>query len=322
MSRPGRVRRFVDFCSTTEPPTVLAAFRIAMGLMVLWTIGVVLMSGSVESLWMDVDHGGYRSLPKGNWLVELLGGKTPEMVWGMTIASVIGGVAMVAGLGGRVTVMLTLWAVMAATDFNSQASGSYDELLTSGMFCCVLGNTTATWSLDCRIKTGKWVNDTPVYSFPRWLAVFQIVLTYWATGCQKVSAYWVPGGDFSALYYILQQPSWHRAEMHWIAYVYPLTQAMTAVTWFWEVFFPLVWLAFWYRATRSRSGWLRKQFLRWDVRNAFVVVGVFLHLGVHALMNVGPFSFVTLAFYICMYHPDEYRKFGERVRARFSKTAA
>ena len=32
------------------------------------------------------------------------------------------------------------------------------------------------------------------------------LLVYWTTGVQKVSAYWVPGGDFSALYFIGSNP--------------------------------------------------------------------------------------------------------------------
>ncbi len=139
------------------------------------------------------------------------------------------------------------------------------------------------------------------------MAIYQLVLIYWSTGLHKVSASWTPVGGYSALYYTLQQPTWQRWDMDWLAWVYPLTQAATALTWFWEITSPLLLLALWYRATPERPGRLRAVFNRLNYRRLFVVFGVCLHLMIFALMDVGPFTWVTLAFYVCLYGPDEWR---------------
>ena len=125
----------------------------------------------------------------------------------------------------------------------------------------------------------------------------------------------MPWGGWSALYYSLLLPSWARFDMTWIAWVYPLTQAATAATWLWEATFPLLLLCFWHRATRTRGGRLRQLSNRLDLRSAYVLMGVFVHVGIWATMNVGPFSWASLAYYLCLYHHDEWARLGRRLRA-------
>lgn len=311
--------RLVALMSTQEHPRALALFRIALGLCGIYTIATVMLHGVVDDVWMDVADGGYRALSKGNYLVEWLGGKSPEMVWGMSIAALVSASLVTIGAGGRLSVFVYLWTFTAATDFNSQASGSYDELLSAAVFLLLLTPATRTLSVDCRIRTGSWRDDTPVYAFPRWMAVFQIVLVYWATGMQKLSFYWVPGGEWSALYYIMQQPSWQRVDMSWVAYVYPLTQAATGLTWFWEIGAPFLLLAFYFRRTPGKRGRLRGLFNMLDFRSFYALIGLGLHIGIWAAMEVGPFSWVSLAYYICFFSPDEMarakRWVGKRIPA-------
>ncbi len=309
--------RIVELVELREPATVLALFRICLGLMVLYTVGSVVWHDIVPLVWLDEAYGGYRKLEHGNFLVQWLGGPSPSLVWGLVAAVLVTGVALTLGLGGRLIAFATLWLVMAVTDLNGQAGGSYDELLTSGIWLLVLGPSTATWSLDCYIRTGSWHDPTATSgSWVRWLGTFQVILAYCSTGFQKVSAYWTPAGGYSALYYILQQPSWHRWDMSAAAYVYPLTQLMSFCTWSWEVGAPLVWLWLWLRHTRDRGGRLRRWMLRWDLRAAFALFGLMLHVGVWATMEVGPFSPVTLSFYLCFFHPDELAAAWARLRRR------
>lgn len=310
--------RWVALLSRTEPPLALALFRISVGLTALLTVLSPVIAGVVELIWMDPEHGGYRKLTDP-FLVEWLGGSSPGMVWGLVVLAAVASALLAVGLGGRFTAMVALWTVMAVTDINSQAGGSYDALLTCALFLLMLADGSRTLSLDCRIRTGRWTCDTPISSWPRWLAVFQIVLAYWSTGAQKVSAFWTPAGGFSALWYILQQPSWHRIDMQWLAPLYPVTQVMTASTWIWELTAPLLLLAFWYRHTRERPGRLRGFMNRVDWRLWFALFGVGLHLGVFAMMNVGPFTWVTLCYYLCFFHTDEFVSAWTRMRGRLSR---
>jgi hypothetical protein len=91
--------------------------------------------------------------------------------------------------------------------------------------------------------------------------------------------------------------------MAWTAHLYPLTQIATAVTWWWETLAPLLLVVYWLRYTADRGGRLRNFVLRYDPRLLFAAVGVTLHLTILATVNVGPFSWVSLSYYLCLIPP-------------------
>jgi hypothetical protein len=137
------------------------------------------------------------------------------------------------------------------------------------------------------------------------VAVVQLVLMYWATGLQKVSVHWTPLGDCSALYEIMQQPTWQRWDMAWLAWVYPLTQAATLGIWLWEIGSPLLLVWFWLCQPR-RTGRLAALARRLPIRGLFVVVGVGMHLTLALFMSIGFFSGLSMAFYVCLFRPEEW----------------
>ena len=303
--------RWVDSVSAREDATSLALFRFAMGTGVLLTIGTTWAAGLVPVIWIDAAHGGMRVLGAGPWLVNLLGGPTPTVVWSLVMVSMLSGLSLAVGFGGRISAVVALLSTNALVTLNGHAGGSYDQLLSNGLWLCVLAGGGATLSVDAWRRTGQWWPEAQVLAFPRWLAALQLIIMYCMTGLQKVSAYWVPGGDASALYYIMQQPSWQRIDMSWVAWVYPLTQLSTLVTWFWEVFSPVWLLALWWstpRADGAPRGGIAAFATRWGVRWAFFVVGIAMHIIIYATMNVGPFSYLSLGFYAVMVHPAEWRQ--------------
>lgn len=304
--------RIVEALSGTESATSTALFRLGMGLAVWHAVGPMVWRGLVPVLWTDAADGGYLPLGEGPWLVALLGGPHPPQVWSLVAASLAGATAMVLGVGGRLAALVTLLSTHAITDLNPYAGGSYDMLMANGLWLCVLAGGDATLSVTARLATGRWWPSVAIWSAPRWLAGFQLVLMYWATGWQKLSAYWVPGGESSALYYILQQPEWHRRPMEWVAPLFPLTQLATTGTWLWEVSAP-VWLwAVWLAATAERGGPWRAWASRLRVRTVYAGVGVLLHLAIFVSMDVGPFSFLSLAFYAAMVLPGEWESAAGR----------
>ena len=143
------------------------------------------------------------------------------------------------------------------------------------------------------------------------------MLVYQMAGLYKLSAYWHPGGDLSALYTILSNPAWHRWNLGslWVT-LYPLTQLATLGTWLFETVGPTTLVAALYcRHTRSRPGRLRALLNRWRARDLFVVSGVGMHLGIMLLMAVGAFSALSLSLYPCFFHPDEIRGWLDRLTA-------
>ncbi len=321
--KPHRLARFarwlVATTSTTEPATPLALFRIGVGLSVLWLIVPMLVTtvGHDVVAFAFVDstypHGGYRDL-RGTWGASLLGGGSPAVIFGLLWASAVAGLLMVLGLFGRLPVLVAAIATRIALSQNMDVSGGGDALLGNALLLLLLGDVTATLSLDCWLRTPagsrRFRDDTPVPAWPRKLAVVQLCIVYFTTGLQKlVSTAWTPLDGFSALYQILQSPHWARFPDlmkdtgGWLAV--PMAVA-TAVTILWEITFVVV---------------LWKK--RW--RLAYAVVGVGIHVGIFALMEVGVFSIVSVAFYPVLFSPQVVsmsRALFEKVARRQTNDAA
>jgi len=296
--------RFADFLAAREHGISLALVRIALGLTVFATLANNWLAGVVDAVWIDMAHGGIRPLSPG-WLISFLGGATPEAVNAVICLTMVSATAMVVGFSGRFATFVTLQGYLALTGLNGHAGGSYDELLTNGLWLSVLGGGYGTLSLDCWIRSRKWTSDLPAMRWPRFLMVVQIVLMYGTTGWQKLSTHWVPGGDLGALYYIYQQPTWQRFDMTWLAPLFPLTQLATLTAWLWEVSAP-VWLWLWLRSLRRPGGIAR---LRW----VYLAMGVAFHVSVEAFMEIGPFSAASLALYPALIHPREWRALWARL---------
>ena len=300
-SRPARRwRAWVRLLDRREPGTALALFRIVTGLSLLYALGTVVVADVVDLVWVDLAYGGYRPL-QGRWLVRLLGGATPGVVGSLVAITFGAGVLLTAGVLARGAALVAAQGWLALTTLNPDATCAYDPLLGNSLWLLVLADSTATLSLRCRMRDGRWTSERSVTAWPRYLAILQLTVLYFGTGLSKISIHWTPAGGFSALYYILQQPSWQRTDMTWIASVYPLTQIGTAVTWLWELTWPALPLWLWLRRHPDRGGRLRRRFVRLPIRTVYVAVGVTMHVSAGALMVLGPFSAVTLAYYPCLF---------------------
>jgi hypothetical protein len=307
--------RWLALLKERESGTSLALFRIACGLTVVCTIGMVVVHGLAPVIWLDAADGGYATLDGPPWLFRLMGGVNPFTLWLMIGVCIGFGLALMAGWGGRLTAFVVLQSFLAISNINSHIGGCDDQLIGNALWLLVLSRSTTTLSLDCRWRSGSWSSAELIPAWPRYLAIFQIVLVYFTTGLQKVSITWTPAGGYSSLYYLLQEPGFQRWDMSWLAWVYPLTQIATAVTWFWEVSSPLLLLALWYRRTRARPGRRRAFFNRIHFRELFVAIGLAVHLGVWILIDLGPFTWITLSFYICLFRPEEWSALGARAVA-------
>ena len=300
-------RSWVELLDRREHARALAAFRIAIGLCLFGTLATVWFSGIVDVIWLPTEHGGYRDLGPGPWLVRLLGGPSPDVVYGLVVGGMLAGLCTTVGFGWRLAPLIGSLCFQAVADLNGHTGGSYDELLPNALWIVVLADATRTWSVDSWLRTRRFVDATPIPSWPRYLAILQLVLMYGSTGAQKVSAYWTPVKEFSALWYILQQPSWQWVDMAWVHPLYPLTQLATIGTWVFELTAPLLLVVCWLRLHPERPGRLRALVDRYDPRLPFAISGLTMHLGIMVTMNVGPFSPLSMAFYLCLWHPDEWR---------------
>jgi len=293
-------RRFaalVAATSTEEPGTALALFRMATAasmlllLVPLWTTatGRLVVRFAFTERAADAGVGGYRNLATTP-LMNLLGGATSSTQLALLIVATVCATLMLVGLWGRAPVVIGAVVSKVALGQNYDVSGAGDALLANALFLLVLSDCTRTLSLDCRRRTGRFVDDTPVPAWPRRLAVLQLVVMYTSTGLQKlVSTAWSPLDGCSALFQILQSPQWARfpalIERTGSTLVWPLA-LLTTVTVAWEcTFFAVLWKRRW--------------------RLPYVLTGVLIHIGIFGLMEVGVFSFLSMAFYPVLFgrHP-------------------
>ena len=324
-ANPGPWSRLVLLLSTQEGAASMALFRVFTGLTLVLNV-VSLWGGGTLRLLTDAQYGGYRSLAPDHWLAVALGGATPSSALLLSGLSLLGGALMVVGLGGRFGVLIAWQATMALFSLNADASGGHDRVLTNALFLLLLSPSTRTLSLDCRIRRGQWHDAAArISAWPRWVGIYQLLLIYGTTGIQKLGAEWLPMGDLLALYYSFFLPSWQRFDLAFIAgrpFIW-LTQASTALTWLFETGSPLLLGWFYLRWTQDRGGRLRRWLLRFDLRRLYALVGLGLHLGIWATMNVGPFSPAMLAWYFCLWRPDEIEAAPARwgIRARRAPAA-
>jgi len=305
-------RYFVALFSRREPGTTLAVFRIAAGLVILYSLLSIAAADLVEALWVNVEHGGMRNIG-GSPLARWLGGPTPGVIWMIWTAALVATLAFIAGLGGRITSFVLLQTYLGLVSINGDASGGYDLMITNALWLLTLGQATATLSVDCRLRTGRWTCDREVAAWPRCLLIFQLMVIYTATGLQKSSVWWTPAGEYSALYWVFQDPTWTRFSGELFAWIYPITQVGTAVTWHWEQLSILMLLYFYFRDTVARPGRIRRWFTRWDLRKPWVVTGLLVHIGILLTLNVGPFSWISMAYYLVLWRGEELEAAARRV---------
>ena len=86
----------------------------------------------------------------------------------------------------------------------------------------------------------------------------------------------------------------------WLAPYAWTTKIATFMTWCFEIGAPLYWWFAHAQATADRPGRLRRWTNRLRLRECFVAFGLSMHIGIWVLMEVGPFSIASIAYYACL----------------------
>ncbi|MGC6492208.1 MAG: hypothetical protein ACON5B_05145 [Myxococcota bacterium] len=297
-----------------EPGEIMATFRICVGLTLAWTFFNGLTTEAWLGLHTGLSHGGLAPDGTQLWWLEAAGGKTPGNVWWLTVTGVASSLALALGVGWRVTPLVTIWVSLALFGLHPGSGGGHDRLLTNALWVLVLADSTATWSLDARLwRGGRWSSGARIPSWPRRLAIYQLVLMYTITGLEKQGSAWGPSTGYAAVYRTLLLPTWVRFDFTWLAHVYPLTQIGTFVAWWWE----LTWFVLGLNLVARTAG--APRWLGWlgriDLRPIYVGIGVILHGSLWVTMALGPFSPATFAYYVCLISPREAERGLSRWRA-------
>ena len=291
---------------TREPAHAVAVIRIVYGIAFAAHFANLLRTGVWRWVWLPPDQGGLVPLVHGRLeaLVAVTATSVQATIWVAMICAVLlalGVATPLANLGLVVT-------FAALHELGPNAGGSYDHLGGAVLWVLLFSGAGGAWSVDAWLRRRRGLAEADAPAGIRWLLVWQLVCMYDSTAWHKLSASWLPLGNMDALWYILQQPTWQRGNMEWLAPLYPLTRLGTFGTWCFEHLSPALLLAAWYRHSRLRAGWLRAQFNRVDWRLPYLFAGVVLHLGIEATMEVGAFTPLTLGLYAACFSGDEVRK--------------
>jgi hypothetical protein len=292
----------------------MAVLRIALGLCLLWTLLLSDFGGVRDVLWASPQRGGLLPLSREHWLYWLLPSDESLALRLLFGLATVGAVASTLGAGGRGALLLTQQFAVALSQTNVDIKGGYDTLLAVGFLLLACSRCTSTLSLDCWLRHRRWTDTSLHFAWPRYALIVQLLLMYGFTGVQKLGLPWTPMGGYSALHYVLSDPTWIRWDLGDLRPWRVGLAFATAVTWHWEQFAPLLFVYYYYRATQDLPGRIRAWCLRHDPRLAFAVVGMGLHVGILALLDVGPFSLVALSYYIALWSPEQWQTLLGRVR--------
>lgn len=310
---------WVELFDRRERGTSIAAVRIAVGVCALATLSIAAADGMVEVLWVDAAHGGFGDI-SGNWLFQLCGGPRPAVTWTLFAIAAVGSVLVALGLGARIAAVVTSLCFGALVSSQPDTSGGADALITNALWLLALSRCDETLSLWCRIRRGRFCSEREIPAWPRYLLIFQLVLLYFAAGIQKTAVVWTPAGGYLALHYVFQDPTWIRFADDAFVWASPLTRIGSAVTWHWEHLTPVLLLYYYASYTGGeRPGRLRRWITRFDLRKPWMAIGVALHIGIFAFLDVGAFSLVAMSYYFAVWRPVELEGAANRLVGRLRR---
>lgn len=309
------IAAWVRLWDRREPASALALVRVFMGLVICWDLAQVMRFDLVVPLFTTFEAGGLGDVSRYTTKPELLEwvGPSAGQAWTLYLvcmgAAVLFTVGLLTPLSGLI--LLLAWAQWAL--ILPPSDRGIDMLMRNVVLVLVLSGSHRAWSLDARLRTGSWAGDGRlVTAWPRYLLVLQLVFVYFCAGVSKVASSWLPVGDWSALYIAMRDPAFRKLDVETLHLVYPLTQLGTLVSWTWEWLSPLLLLAFYFRATRTRPGRLRAICNRMSFVSVFLAIGAAFHVGTHFALQLGIFPLAMLAVYPACFHPDELAPLRQR----------
>ena len=295
---------WVELWSGEESPTLLAAIRIAVGVVIAWDLWLASDLGVVTALWAPHAEGGMSLAAPDAIVAFRMFGATADTARALHAVALVSAIAFAAGALTRVAAVVCLFAYAQLAALLPEADRGVDVLLRHALVILALSGTGATWSVDARVRHGRFHRpDARVPSWPRRLLVLQLVWMYFSAATQKLQLAWSPL-EATALYYILSDPHFARHDPAWLEHAFVLTQIGTVVTMLFEWTAPLVLVS-------HRSRWLR----RVRFRAVWIATGVTFHLALALTMRLGIFPFGVLALYPALMRPDEAARIGRSVHA-------
>jgi hypothetical protein len=280
----GLLTHWLRFWFEPVPPHGFAIFRIAVGL-----AGIATILGAWDLAFWRVD--GLAPTPGGgmgvrSWILER--GLAVPVAVAFRTALLAGYAALTLGVWSTPMSVAMFVASSAMLWWNWYPFSGAQHLLHNLTLYVIFMDSGAVWSWDARRRRARaaLAPATPPVSWrPIWplrLVRAQMAIMYFAAGLWKLGdPYWRSG---EALHYVLSSNVFQRMPGVVPPDLFALTVLLTYVTLFWELLFPFL---LWWRPTRVLA----------------IGIGVMLHVGMWATIEIGAFSLTVLAGYTAFMNP-------------------
>jgi hypothetical protein len=275
-------------------PHLYAALRILWGLLAL--IGLLSVADFQAYWYLD----GLVA-PLGNPLQLFLTRLAPDTTVALWLfaGSALIYVLMIVGLWSAVTVPLSFVCLLLEKRWNQLPLSAAFQVHYVLMFCLALAETGEVWSVDSWLRRRR--GDTSTRAVKIWpLRLFraQVALIYFITGFWKFQdVHWRDG---SALHYVMNNLTFRRYPIDLPSWVDPMLTLMTYLTVAWELSFPFL---LFNRITRR----------------VVLLLGLGMHVGMWAALEIGPFSWVMIGSYLAFLDPDWFAATATRLQARWAQ---
>jgi hypothetical protein len=295
------IARWMALWFTEAPPHVFAAFRIAVAL-----AGCITMVGLLD-VPMLLSVGGLAPSPGGGLGIRSAiqqAGLDTAVGWLLWSTNVLAFVLLGIGLRTPLASFLAFAGTTLLLWWNPYPFSAGQHLLHLLTLYVLLTNGGLVWSVDSWLAANRG-QSTEHQLQPIWplrLAQYQIGLMYFAAALWKLfDPAWRDG---TALHYVLSFNNFQRVPLEIPPALEPLLAGLTYLTVIWELLF-------------------LPALLRRPTRNVVLALGIAIHLGMWALMDIGAFTPTVLAAYVAFADPEAVRRLAavRRLRRRAPVTA-
>ncbi|MGE0548092.1 MAG: HTTM domain-containing protein [Kofleriaceae bacterium] len=296
-------RAWVALWDRREPPTALAAVRIAIGLVVLYDLLTIARLGLITALFAAPPEGYSTAYP--GWAAAWLG-TGPEAAFTLWLVATLAAGCLVVGAATRVACVVFVLVSAQLSYLAPDGDRGIDMMLRVFVAILAFSRCNAQWSIDRLLwrRLGRPVADE-VPAWPRYLLMFQLVWIYFSGGANKAGAEWRPDGGFAALSNALTDPHLARFSPEWVELVDPLARMATALTMLFELGAPVYLLLVYCAETAERPGTIRRFCNRFRLRFIWLAMGAAFHVGIAATLQLGIFPWGMLAVYPALLLPRE-----------------
>lgn len=230
------------FWFTPADPLPLAVIRIAVGLLLTWSMTVWLLDADAflgTTGWQQ-PHNVWRSNDQPwqwSWYFAVPSPTGVRVLCGITL---IAAVLLTIGLATPLAVVVALAGLVSVVNRAPLNVFGFDDTLGLLLIPLVIGPAGARLSVDSLLFAGRGAAPSTRATIALRLLQVQLCIVYFFSGCGKLlGASWWEG---TALWGAAANVQYRTLDLTWLARHPLLTNAITLVTLFWEVAYAaLVW---------------------------------------------------------------------------------